>query len=89
MRYPELPIRPHTTHKLEPLLLALVPFMAGESVPVHWARDDEQHRRPPGGRSLRPLQVEGLIRVQPGEASGSPIAWSARERATATDSART
>jgi hypothetical protein len=35
------------------------------------------------------LQVEGLIGVYPGEASGSPIAWSAREHATATDSART
>lgn len=36
MRYPELRIRPHTTHTLEPILLALAPFMAGESVPVHW-----------------------------------------------------
>jgi hypothetical protein len=36
VRYPELRIRPHTTHKLEPLLLALAPFMAGETVPVHW-----------------------------------------------------
>jgi hypothetical protein len=36
VRYPELRIRPQTTHKLEPLLLALAPFMAGESVPVHW-----------------------------------------------------
>jgi hypothetical protein len=32
---------------------------------------------------------EGLIGVHPGEASGSPIAWSACERAMATDSART
>jgi hypothetical protein len=36
VRYPELRIRPHATHRLEPLLLALAPFMAGESVPVHW-----------------------------------------------------
>jgi hypothetical protein len=36
VRYPELRIRPHTTHTLEPLLLALAPFMAGESVPMHW-----------------------------------------------------
>ncbi|MGD0454370.1 MAG: ATP-binding protein [Solirubrobacteraceae bacterium] len=36
VRYPELRIRPHTTHRLEPLLLALAPFMAGETVPVHW-----------------------------------------------------
>ena len=36
VRYPELRIRPHTMHKLEPLLLALAPFMAGETVPVHW-----------------------------------------------------
>jgi Putative DNA-binding domain len=35
-RYPELRIRPHTTHRLEPLLLALAPFMVGKSVPVHW-----------------------------------------------------
>ena len=36
VRYPELRIRPHTPHTLEPLLLALAPGMAGESVPVHW-----------------------------------------------------
>lgn len=36
VRYPELRIRPHTTHRLEPLLLALAPFKAGGSVPVHW-----------------------------------------------------
>jgi hypothetical protein len=32
VRYPELRIRPHTTHKLEPPLLALAPFMVGETV---------------------------------------------------------
>jgi hypothetical protein len=36
VRYPELRIRPHTTHKLEPLLLALAPSMAGKTVPVRW-----------------------------------------------------
>jgi hypothetical protein len=36
VRYPELRIRPHTKHKLEPLLLALAPFMADTTVPVHW-----------------------------------------------------
>lgn len=36
VRYPELRIRPHTPHKLEPLLLALAPGMAGQLVPVHW-----------------------------------------------------
>jgi hypothetical protein len=36
VRYPELRIRPHTTHRLESLLLALASSMAGESVPVHW-----------------------------------------------------
>jgi hypothetical protein len=36
VRYPELRVRPHTTHKLEPLLLALAPFVAGTTIPVHW-----------------------------------------------------
>lgn len=36
VRYPELRIRPRTTHTPEPLLLAPAPLMAGESVPVHW-----------------------------------------------------
>ncbi len=36
VRYPELRIRPHTPHKLEPLLLALPPRVAGATVPVRW-----------------------------------------------------
>jgi hypothetical protein len=36
VRYPELRVRPHTTHPLPPLLLALGPPMAGTVIPVHW-----------------------------------------------------
>ncbi|HEX3510360.1 MAG TPA: ATP-binding protein [Solirubrobacteraceae bacterium] len=36
VRYPELRVRPHTTHDLQPVLLALGPPMAGTVIPVHW-----------------------------------------------------
>jgi hypothetical protein len=36
VRYPELRVRPHTTHHLEPLLLALGPAHAGRVIPVRW-----------------------------------------------------
>jgi hypothetical protein len=36
VRYPELRIRPHTPHRLPPLLAALPPHFAGMTIPVHW-----------------------------------------------------
>jgi hypothetical protein len=36
VRYPELRVRPHTTHELEPLLLALGHAHAGRIIPVRW-----------------------------------------------------
>jgi hypothetical protein len=68
VRYPELRIRPHTTHKLESLLVALAPFMAGETVPVHWrvttsSTDGHQEGdltlRVPGGAADREPEPSG------------------------------
>jgi hypothetical protein len=36
IRYPEFRVRPHTTHRLAPIFLALAPFMAGTTIEVHW-----------------------------------------------------
>jgi len=36
VRYPELRVRPHTTHAMKPLLLALGPPMAGTAILVRW-----------------------------------------------------
>jgi hypothetical protein len=57
-----------------------------DSLSLHRRRvrsSQRQHGRTRSGLTLK------LHRDHPGEASGSPITSSARERATATDSART
>lgn len=36
VRFPPLHVRPHTSHRLQALLLALPPALAGEHLPVRW-----------------------------------------------------
>lgn len=36
VRYPEVRVRPHAHHALQPLLLALSPTLAGGAISVHW-----------------------------------------------------
>lgn len=73
VRYPELRVRPHTPHRLPPLLVALPPHFAGMTIPVHWRitasntksdlADDVEFRIPGGPQE--PIEDE-----QPGDPEG-------------------
>lgn len=63
VRYPEFRVRPHTTHDLPGILLALPPFMAGHIIKAHWRvtasnakghLEDDLEFEIPGDASLAP-----------------------------------
>ena len=69
VRYPELRVRPHTPHRLRPLLLALGPPMAGTTIPVRWRVTASNTKSDLSGHVE--LQVPGGPGATPGESGQS------------------